>query len=89
MLPTGEAYHENARCPAALSETSKSPPGERAREPECPIQRGEAKDQEVNLVGEAPPEPVAEAAGDECADRHADEPKIWTADFARAWKTCC
>ena len=32
-----------------------------------------AEDEQVELVGEAPPEPIAEEAGDHRADRHADE----------------
>jgi len=34
---------------------------------------GEAEDDEVELVGEAPPEPIAQEAGNHRADGHADE----------------
>jgi hypothetical protein len=36
-------------------------------------ERGEPEDEEIELVGEAPAEPVAQEAGDEPADRHADQ----------------
>ena len=36
-------------------------------------ERGETEDQQVDLIGEAPAEPVADEAGDERTDRHADE----------------